>query len=69
MARKNFEDWVGDLRELAREELGMDLEEFDFTDDDLKEAFKLGMRPKEFLRESPEYEGHERDLTEIMREL
>jgi len=68
MARRTFEDWYGDLRELVRDEMGTDLEECDFTEDDAREAFRLGLKPKAFLRNMGE-EPEREDMAEIMREL
>lgn len=71
MARRTtFEDWLGDLRELAREELSVDLEEIEGYDEDTAEdRYREGDKPKHYLRELTESEEHEEDLTELMREL
>lgn len=74
MAKRTFDDWLGDLREVARDNLGVDLEELgDFDEDGADhgqafEAFKNGEKPRSFLKEI-HTEDREEDLTEIMREL
>lgn len=67
MAKRSFEDWMGDVRELARDEFGVEFDEMDCTEEDAYEAFKLGLKPKAFLKNMGAEQ--EEDLTEIMREL
>lgn len=69
-AKRTFEDWLGDLRELARDDLGMELEEVAGYDEEAAcDAYRSGSKPKKYLRDLAEIDGHEEDLTEIMREL
>ena len=69
MGKRSFEDWLGDLREMARDEMGCELDEVTgYDEESAYDSFKDGDTPKRYLR-GVSQRDREEDVTELMREL